>query len=180
MQTVPQSPAAPPAKDSLQPLIDELRGSLQEIISLHLDLLAQCEAETHALRTVEIETVRAIIDRKVALAARTIRLETRREQIVNRLAVCLALPDSPTITRIARALPGHARVDIDQLAARLAEIIARITAVTSRNHGLAQGGVHVASNLLASLSTSEPTSGAYSGLGRVHQSGQRPIIEIAG
>lgn len=182
MQMAPQPAAAPAVKDSLQPLVEELRTSLQQVISVHQDLLAECRAETHALRTVEIDTLRAIIDRKVALAAQTVRLETHREQIVNQLARQLNLNfrEFPTVTAIADALPRHAGIEIIQLAEQLTETITHITAITSRNNTLAQGGVHVASNLLASLSSSEPSSGAYSGNGRVHRTAQRPIIEITG
>ena len=180
MQLAQQPATASVGEHTLESLVDELRSILQESLVVHQELLAECQDEASALRQVELDKVRAIIDRKVALAGRTIRLETRREQIIDLLSPYLSLEKSPTVSEIAALLPRTARLDLNHLADRLAETIGSVTRAAARNRAIAQGGVHIATNLLASLSSTEPSSGSYSIHGRVHPASQRPIIEITG
>ncbi len=180
MQLAPQPAAAPAGEHTLDSLIDQLRTVLSQSLDVHRELLAECASEASALRELEVDELRAIIDRKVALAARTVRLETRREEVVQRLSTHLSFPPSPTVSDIAAVLPSTARLDITHLADQLTETIGRITRAASRNRTIAQGGVHIASNLLASLSSTEPSAGSYAVDGRVHPAAQRPIIEITG
>lgn len=180
MHLAPPPPAAPAGEHTLESLIDGLRTVLRQSLAVHQGLLAECEVEASALRELEVDELRTIIDRKVVLAARTVRLETQRERIVEHLATHLSLPDAPTISQIAALLPRTARLDIDHLAVQLTETIGNVVQAAARNRSIAQGGVHIAANLLASLSSAEPSAGAYSVHGRVHPAAQRPIIEITG
>ena len=180
MEMVPQPPAAPADEHTLESLVDDLRDVLRQSLAIHRQLVIECEAEASALREIEVDELRAIIDRKVVLAARTVRLETRREKIVVQLSPHLSLTGTPTLSEIAALLPRTARLDVNHLTEQLTDTIHLITSAASRNRAIAEGGVHIAGHLIASISSIEPSAGSYSGRGRVHPAGQRPIIEITG
>jgi chromosome segregation ATPase len=129
----------------------ELETILQALVLEHEKLLKQLEAQQSAMKKLDLKAMDAATDQQESTRLRIASLESRRKLVVTQLAAMLKIQETPTLHRLAEAMP-QAKARLTTLREQLRHLMMEVSTraqVAGRLAGSVLGHLNTVLRLVA-------------------------------
>jgi hypothetical protein len=163
----------------MQKEVAQLRIILQQLIAEHEKLLAHLSSQQSSMKKLDLPAIDKLTGLQDATRMRIAALDGKRKTLVNHLAALLKLPGTPTLSRLADAIPQHKQTLLalrDHLKTKITEVATKST-IAGRVAGALLGHLNTVVRLLAGA---VEQAGIYTKHGTPQVSTRIGVIEAVG
>jgi hypothetical protein len=157
----------------------QLQIVLQQLVAEHEKLLSHLAAQQAAMKKLDLAGIDQLTGLQDATRMRIAALDGKRKTLVTQLAMILKIGGTPTLSRLAEAMPQHRQALLtlrDHLKAKVTEVSTRST-VAGRVAGALLGHLNTVVRLLAGA---VEQAGLYTKQGTPQVSARIGVIEAVG
>ena len=165
---------------ALRRSMTDLEIAIDDSIAVYEKLLMKSARQTDALRSLETEDLRDVVDSKAVLSSLASKIEERRQTAASQVAEILGVERDASPAEILAALPDGAGGGLWRAARELSATITKLRGANDRNRSIAECGIYLTSKLISGMAPIYMQGFAYSNGGNSVLGDHASIIDFAG